>query len=96
MATRDARGWARLALTHLVQIIGEAGGRIAREFRERYPEVPWTEVIGMRHMVVHDYLGVDKNIVWKVVTGDLPPLIQTLEALMLRDLNFVDREAAES
>jgi len=80
----------RLALTHLMQIIGEDGGRVSRDFRERHPEVPWAEVIGMRHKVVHDYLGVDEDIVWQVVTEDLPPLIQTLEGLMLPGLDLTE------
>jgi uncharacterized protein with HEPN domain len=84
----DADENLRLALTHLVQIIGEAGGRVSREFCERHPEVPWTELTGMRHKVVHDYLGVDEDIVWQVVTEDLPQLIETLERLAVPGLSL--------
>ncbi len=68
----------RLALTHLVQIIGEAARHVSPEFQKSHPEIPWAEVIGMRHKVVHDYLDVDEDIVWEVVTEDLPPLVTTL------------------
>ncbi len=72
----------RLALTHLVQVIGEAGRRVSREFCDGHPEIPWQEIVGMRHKVVHDYLGVDEDIVWQVVTGDLPPLIAALQRIV--------------
>ena len=72
----------RLALTHLVQIIGEAGRRVSREFCLAHPEVQWADIIGMRHKVVHDYLGVDEDIVWEVVTEDLPKLVSALEPLV--------------
>jgi len=58
----------RLALTHLVQVIGEAARRASREFYDEHPEIPWQDIVGMRHKVVHDYLGVDDDIVWQVVT----------------------------
>jgi uncharacterized protein with HEPN domain len=72
----------RLALTHLVQVIGEAARRVSSEFCQANPETPWAEIIGMRHKVVHDYLGVDEDIVWQVVTEDLPKLVTTLEPLV--------------
>lgn len=50
----------RLALTHLVQVIGEAARHVSREFTDAHPEISWTEIIGMRHKVVHDHLGVDE------------------------------------
>jgi uncharacterized protein with HEPN domain len=72
----------RLALTHLVQIIGEAGRRVSPGFAEQHPDIPWQEIVGMRRKVVHDYLGVDEDIVWQVVTEDLPPLIVSLETVL--------------
>ena len=53
----------RLALTHLLQVIGEAARRISREFRDNHPQVPWKEIVGMRSKVVHDYLNVDEDFV---------------------------------
>jgi uncharacterized protein with HEPN domain len=68
-----------LACVHLVQVIGEAASRVSAETRARHPGVPWRQVIGMRHRVVHDYLEVDLEIVWRVVRADLPALIAALE-----------------
>ena len=79
----DADENPRLALTHLIQTIGEAGRRVSREFCEGHPDIRWADIIGMRHKVVHDYLGVDEDIVWQVVTNDLPVLLASLEKLKL-------------
>lgn len=72
----------RLALTHLVQVIGEAARLVSEEFQDKYPLIPWREIIGMRHRIVHDYLNVDEDVVWEVVQQDLPPLVKVLENLM--------------
>jgi uncharacterized protein with HEPN domain len=65
-------------------VIGEAARQVSRDFTVTHPEVPWENIIGMRHKVVHDYLGVDEDIVWQVVTGDLPKLVESLEPLVPR------------
>jgi uncharacterized protein with HEPN domain len=80
--TYDADENLRLALIHLVQVIGEAARQVSREFTTSHPDIPWENIIGMRHKVVHDYLGVDEDIVWQVVTADLPPLVTALERLV--------------
>ena len=72
----------RLALIHLVQVIGEAARQVSDEFCEAHPEIPGADIIGMWHKVVHDYLGVDEDIVWQVVTQDLPTLVGSLEPLV--------------
>jgi uncharacterized protein with HEPN domain len=78
----DADENLRLALAHLVQTIGEAARHITPTFQEAHPSVPWGLIIGMRHKVVHDYLHVDYDIVWDVVTADLPPLVIELELIV--------------
>jgi uncharacterized protein with HEPN domain len=71
-----------LALTHLLQVIGEAARRVSRDFTETHPNIPWRAIIGMRHRVVHDYLFVDQDVVWDVVTADLEPLASQLAKLL--------------
>ena len=78
----DADENLRLALIHLIQTIGEAARQVSREFCVSHPDVRWADIIGMRHKVVHDYLGVDEDIVWQVVTEDLPQLMAALEAIV--------------
>jgi uncharacterized protein with HEPN domain len=72
----------QLALAHLIQIIGEAARRVSEGTRRAHTEIPWSEIIGMRHKVVHDYLQVDNDIVWDVVKVDLPPLLAALERIV--------------
>lgn len=73
----------RLAVIHLIQTIGEAARQVSREFCENHPGIRWADIIGMRHKVVHDYLGIDDDIVWQVATEDLPKLVTSLETLGL-------------
>ncbi len=81
-ADYDADENLRLALTHLIQTIGEAARRVAPESQERYPQVPWAKIVGMRHKIVHDYLYVDFDIVWDVVANHLAPLVVELEQIV--------------
>lgn len=72
----------RLALAHLVQILGEAARRVTSETRAAQPNIAWREIIGMRHKIVHDYMNLDEDVLWEVVTQDLPPLIEALEQIV--------------
>ena len=78
----DADETLRLSLTHLIQVVGEAAGRVSEDFRSAHPDIPWSDIIGMRHRIVHDYLDVDERIVWKTATEDLPPLMEMLSRIV--------------
>jgi uncharacterized protein with HEPN domain len=78
----DADDILRLGLTHIVQVIGEAARKVSLEFQQRHPELPWRQIIGMRHRIVHDYMRVDEDILWQVVTTDLPSLLPLLEHIL--------------
>jgi uncharacterized protein with HEPN domain len=78
----------QMALAHLVQIIGEAASHVSSEFQQAHPEVPWRAIVGMRHKIVHDYLHVDYDIVWDVLSIDLPPLARELERIVPPDENL--------
>lgn len=71
----------RLAVTHLLQIVGEAARRVSVEFREAHPEIPWKAIVGMRSKVVHDYFSVDDDVIWDTIKNDLPALVKELETL---------------
>lgn len=79
----------QLALVHLVQVLGEVARRVSPEMQSRHPEIPWAQIIGMRHRLVHDYLAVDLDIVWAVVKGDLPELERMLDRAV-RELGSAD------
>jgi len=72
----------QLALVHLIQVIGEAARRVSPECKAEHPEIPWGAIVGMRHKVVHDYMGVDIEVVWDTVQNDLPMLAPMLEKLV--------------
>ncbi len=72
----------RLALTHLIQVIGEAARHVSPQFRDRHTQIPWDAIAGMRSKIVHDYMNVDEDIVWDSVTQELPPLIEELKKIV--------------
>jgi uncharacterized protein with HEPN domain len=70
------------AVMKALETIGEAAARVSEATRAAHPEVPWREIIGMRHRLVHDYFEIDLDKVWDTVRGDLPSLIAKLEPLV--------------
>ena len=72
----------QLAILKSVEIIGEAASRVSEETKAKHPDIPWTQIIGMRNRLVHAYFAIQLDIVWKVVQNDLPPLIAQLEPLI--------------
>ena len=78
----DCDSALRLALTHLIQVIGEAARRVSVPFREIHPQIPWEAIVGMRSKIVHDYMNVDEDIVWDSVAHELPPLIDELKKIV--------------
>ena len=70
------------AVVRNLEVIGEVARQIPSEVRERYPEVPWRRVIGLRNVVVHEYFAVDVEIVWTVVRQSLPELKEALRRMM--------------
>ena len=68
----------RLALVHLLQMIGEAAGGLSDDFKLAHPDVPWNRIVGMRHRIVHEYWRVDLDVVWEVVQNELADLAERL------------------
>ena len=66
----------------LVEIIGEAAYGVTTECRDLHPAIPWMDIIGMRHRLIHAYFDVNLDIVWATVTDDLPPLATALEEIL--------------
>jgi uncharacterized protein with HEPN domain len=62
------------AILHNLQLLGESVRRISEELRGHYPEVPWRDIAAFRNVVVHDYLGIDLDLVWQIVVERVPEL----------------------
>lgn len=73
------------AVVRALEIVGEAGKRIPQAIRDRYPEVPWRSMTGIRDKLIHDYVSVNLEVVWRTVTEDLPALLPLIQQ-MLDDL----------
>jgi len=71
-----------LALTRLLEIIGEAANRVSQETQQRYPQIPWRQIVGLRNRLIHGYDAVDLDILWDIVRHDLPELIAVLERII--------------
>ncbi len=60
------------------EVIGEATSQVPVPFRERHPEIPWRQIVGLLNVVVHRYFAVDPETVWAIVDGQLPSLLPQL------------------
>lgn len=74
------------AVVRSIEVIGEAAKRIPKSLQDRYASVPWKKMISMRNKLIHEYFGIDLEILWKVVTEEAPSLREPIET-MLRSLD---------
>ena len=75
-----------LALVKAIEIIGEAACQVSSATRQQLPDIPWDDIVGMRHRLVHAYFDINLDILWKTVEEDLPPLIAVLAQVALEDV----------
>src|SRR5215203_2062258 len=80
-------------LEESLEVVGEATKQVPDSLRERAPELSWREMAGMRDKLIHDYLGVDLNLVWDVVASELPATRDRIVAL-IEELGVEDKEEA--
>lgn len=74
---------AQVWVIHHLLILGEAVRGISPEFRDRNPGIPWSDIIGLRNILIHHYFGIDRDAVWNVVEHDLPALKKQVQSLVL-------------
>ena len=70
------------AVIRNLEIIGEAANRLPDEFKEKYRQVEWHKIVGLRHRIVHDYFGIDLEIIWQILHKDLPQFRDALSQII--------------
>lgn len=71
-----------LAVVRLIEILGEAAKNVSQTTKDRFPEIPWRQIAGTRDRLSHAYFDVNLDIIWDIVTSNLPPLIEQLEPFL--------------
>ena len=67
-----------LAVIHSIEVIGEAARQTPKNFKEKHPEIPWRETIGLRNVIAHEYFGLDIEIIWDVIQTQIPVLAEQM------------------
>jgi len=70
------------AIVRSLEIIGEATKKLPQHFRSQYPQVEWSEIAGLRDVLIHNYFGIDYDLVWNVVSKDIPELQRELQRII--------------
>ena len=78
----DLNEMIQLALMKLEEIVGEAASRVSKQSQAKHPEIPWSEVIGMRNRLVHDFEAVDLSTLREMIIDDLPPILRKLRTIV--------------
>jgi uncharacterized protein with HEPN domain len=73
------------AFVRSLEIIGEAVKNLPQELREKYSDIPWKEITGMRDKLIHGYFGVNYKIVWKTIQQEIPELKEQVEEMMRKE-----------
>jgi uncharacterized protein with HEPN domain len=73
------------AVIRALEVVGEATKRIPQDVRDRFPDVPWRSMAGIRDKLIHDYITVNLEVVWKTVTEDVPALLPLLEHVLVEE-----------
>lgn len=67
-----------LALVRLLEVVGEAANALSESFKQKHPDIQWRSIISTRNRLIHGYFDVDLDIVWNIITCDLPALLEKL------------------
>ena len=78
----DTNRMLTLSIVKCIEIMGEAANHVSPEFQKECSDIPWSDVIAMRHRLIHGYYDVDPDIVWDTVHEDLPSLIAAIKKVL--------------
>lgn len=69
-------------LVRCIEIVGEAATQVRQETKDAHPQIPWADIVAMRHRLIHGYFDVDLDRVWDTITDDLPILSRQLKEIV--------------
>ncbi|GAB4581914.1 MAG: DUF86 domain-containing protein [Anaerolineales bacterium] len=73
------------AVIRSLEVIGEAARLVSEEIRTKYSDIPWKQIVGMRHRLIHEYFRVNLKTVWEATQNDLPGLVEKLKTIIPPD-----------
>lgn len=81
------------AVIRALEIIGEATKKVPQNIKQRYPKVPWREMAGIRDKLIHDYFGVNLEVIWRTVQEDLPTLKPRILQILQENAEEIEGDA---
>lgn len=75
------------AVLQKLTVIGEAASRLPKEFTNRFPEIPWVDIIAFRNIAVHEYFAIRWDIVWTAATEEVPLLKEQIEKILREEFS---------
>lgn len=72
----------RFATVKQIEIIGEAANYITEETKAKFNEIQWRQITGLRHILVHEYFGIDNHLIWQIIANDIPHLKQGITEVL--------------
>ena len=76
-----------LAVVRLLEILGEAAKNVSEQCQQQYTAIPWRQIAGTRDRLIHGYFDIDINIIWKIVSDDVPCLVEQLKQALSENIN---------
>ena len=75
------------AVVRNFEIIGEAAKNLPSEIKDKYPEIPWKKMYGLRILISHEYFGIDYEMIWEIITSDLPQNLADIQEILKKESN---------
>ena len=72
----------RFASVKQIEIIGEAANFVSTDTKTRFPQIEWRQIIGLRHILVHEYFGIDTTLIWQIISADIPKLRDDIQTIL--------------
>lgn len=78
----DTNRLLALSLIKLVEVVGEAAGRVSNTIKDANPQIPWKEIVGTRNRLVHGYDEIDFDVLWQIISVELAPLVGKIQKIL--------------